>query len=555
MSSSAEAGQAMRAIGKVAVIGAGVMGAGIAAQVANAGYPALLLDMTEELARTAREQLGRRTPQAFMHPSAERLVTARGLAEGLTELATCDWIIEAVIEDADVKRGLYRRIAPHMASHAALSSNTSTIRRADLAASLPDAIARRYLISHFFNPPRTMRLLEIVAGPDVAGGTLDAVIRFADRALGKTVVRCRDRPGFIANRLGCFWMQTAIALACEQGLSVEEADAVMGEPFGVPKTGVFGLADLVGIDLMPKVNGSLAAALEKDDLFQTVNRPVPEVERMVDAGLTGRKAGGGFYRLQQGVGQGKEAIDLVRLTYRPFAPVKLRESTELFGATDRLGSYGTAVMARTLAYAGHLVGDAAEDAAAIDEAMRLGYNWRWGPFELADRIGLDRLKTEITAAGLALPPFMERAGRGPIHCGAVTLQRDGTYAKRLLPAGILSLADIKANARAVFDNSPLQLWPLGEGIFCLEFAAPHGLMDVEVLDGLAKALDHVEGHGRALVIYSDGDHFLTGAEMANLANLIREGNWSVLTSLIAKAQAVLDRLKRAPFPTVAALSG
>ncbi len=545
----------MNPIGKVAVIGAGVMGAGIAAQVANAGFPALLLDMTEELAVAAHEKLRVGIPAAYMHPSAETLVTARGLENGLSELSTCDWIIEAIIEKADVKRSLYRRIAPWVAGHAAISSNTSTICRADLVAEMPAALADRFLITHFFNPPRTMRLLEVVAAPDTDKATSDAVIDFADRALGKTVVRCRDRPGFIANRLGCFWMQVAMLFAVEQGLTVEEADAVMGNRFGIPKTGVFGLADLVGVDLMPSVNASLAAALESDDLFQTVNRPIAPVERMIAVGLTGRKSGGGFYRQVRDPGHGREALDFVSLAYRPMVPVGLPKGEGFFGSSSRLDRYGTAVMARTLAYAGHLVGDAAEDAVSIDEAMRLGYNWRWGPFELADRIGLDLLRGEIASTGVAVPPFLARAGSGPIHRGSETITRDGTYARRPQPMSILSLADVRACASPVIEKGGLSLWSIGEGIFCLEFASPGGLMGEGALDAIDAALDHVAEHGHALVVSRDGAEFSADAEFQIIASFVRGGDWRKLAALIVRGQVVLERLKQAPFPTVAAISG
>ncbi|OYY22731.1 MAG: 3-hydroxyacyl-CoA dehydrogenase, partial [Azorhizobium sp. 35-67-15] len=258
----------MNEIKKVAVIGAGVMGAGIAAHVANAGIPVLLLDIVPEgatnrnaIAEGAIARLLKADPAAFMSKAAAKLVTPGNTEDHLDQLASCDWIVEAVIERLDIKQALYARIEAARTPGSAVSSNTSTIPLGDLTAGLPESFARDFLITHFFNPPRYMRLLEIVAGPHTDPATVAKVSAFADVKLGKTVVTCKDTPGFIANRLGTFWLNLAVGEAIETGLKVEEADAVMGRPFGIPKTGIFGLLDLVGLDLMPHVQGSLERAL------------------------------------------------------------------------------------------------------------------------------------------------------------------------------------------------------------------------------------------------------------------------------------------------------
>lgn len=361
---------------KAGVIGAGVMGAGIAALLAEAGVPVVLLDVVPGAAGAA---------VARMTDGAD-LVTAGDLGPDTARLSACDWIVEAIVENLAVKRQLYAALAPLLKPTAIVSSNTSTILLSELVGGMPEAMRRNFLITHFFNPPRTMRLLEIVRGPLTGAEVIAAVTEIAERRLGKTIVNCRDRPGFIANRLGCFWMQAGFVAAFDQGVAVEEADAVMVS-FGMPRTGVFGLADLIGIDLLPKVNASLAAALEPGDLFHSVNRPLPFMATMIANGLTGRKGKGGFYRLVREEGNRKEAIDLASGAYRAATTVTADDAATLMAQDSKLGRYAQSVMGNTLSYARSLIGDAADDAESIDAAMRLGYNWTDGPFALMARIG------------------------------------------------------------------------------------------------------------------------------------------------------------------------
>jgi 3-hydroxyacyl-CoA dehydrogenase len=259
------------AIRKVAVIGSGVMGGGIAAQVANAGIPVLLLDIVPKgaenrntLAEKAKERLLKSDPAAFMHPRNARLVTPGNLEDDLGRLADCDWIVEAVLEDLKVKHATYAKIEAARKDGSIVSSNTSTIPLRHLVEALPERLQRDFLVTHFFNPPRYMRLLEIVRGPQTRDDAVREIEEFCEVRLGKGVIHAKDTPGFIANRIGGMWLQAALQAAFDLGLSVEEADAVMGRPFGMPKTGVFGLLDLVGIDLMPHVAASMQRTLPSD---------------------------------------------------------------------------------------------------------------------------------------------------------------------------------------------------------------------------------------------------------------------------------------------------
>jgi 3-hydroxyacyl-CoA dehydrogenase len=545
----------MREIRKVAVIGSGVMGAGIAAQVANAGLPVLLFDMRRELSAGAIGRLLKTEPAAFMLPEYAGLLTPLGLDADLAELGECDWIVEAIVEKAEIKRDLYEKIAANASASAIVSSNTSTIPLADLTDAAPEEFRRRFLITHFFNPPRYMRLLEIVGGPETAAEHVEAIARFADVRLGKSIVYCRDRPGFIANRLGCFWMQASIAEAIGEGLTVEEADAAMGKSFGIPKTGVFGLADLVGIDLIPHVNASLAAALSPDDLFQTVNVPLPAVDRMIAAGLTGRKGKGGFYRINRAGGKVKEAIDLATGHYRALAPASIDAGSPLLEQDNRLGRYARSVWSRVFAYAGLLVGDAADDLAAIDDAMRLGYNWHWGPFELMDRVGPPKVVKLLRSESLPVAPIFAAAGGRPFYRDGKVLRPDGSFAAISRPEGVLLLADAKRAAPAVIANPSASLWDIGDGAACFEIGTRMNVIDADVLELLDAAIAKAEQSFRALVIYCDGPHSSAGVNLKSVVAAVKDRDWEAIARLVARGQSVFKRLKYARVPVVGTAAG
>jgi len=542
----------MGEIRKVAVIGSGVMGGGIAAQAANAGVPVLLFDVTRDVAAKAIERLLKTEPAPFMLPANAKLLTPCGLDTDLAALKDCDWIVEAIVEKLDIKRDLYARIEAVRRPDAIVSSNTSTIPLSELTRGAPVTFRHNFLITHFFNPPRYMRLLEIVAGTDTAPEVVETIARFADHALGKSLVHCKDRPGFIANRLGCFWIQAAIAEAFAQKLAVEDADSVMGKPFGIPKTGVFGLADLVGIDLLPHVNASLAAALEKNDLFHTVNVPLPFVDRMIAEGYTGRKGKGGFYRLNREAGKRKETIDLATGAYHPSRAITLDDKTPLLQQNNAHGQYARAVMLKTLAYAALLVGDAADDIASIDAAMRLGYNWRWGPFELTDRIGLATFRDLARSEGLPLAPILN-IGDGPLYQERTALARDGSYQPIPRPEGIFLLEDIERSSSPILGNESASLWNLGDGIACFQLKTKMNTLDEGAFDLLDRTIDILPRHHRALVIYSDAPHFSAGVNL-DWALSVSEDE-SQLDRLARLGQETFKKLKYATFPSVAAVAG
>jgi 3-hydroxyacyl-CoA dehydrogenase len=372
------------------------------------------------VARKALEKLGKAEPAAFMSKAAAKLVEVGNIEDDLAKVADCDWVIEAIIEKIEAKQALYEKLEAVRRPGSAVSSNTSTMPLAMLTQGRSEAFQRDFLITHFFNPPRYMRLLEVVAGPQSDPALVAGISAFADRALGKSVVTARDTPGFIANRVGTFWLQSAINAAFDLGVSVEDADAIAGKPMGVPKTGIFGLVDLVGIDLMPYLKTSLTRSLPQDDPYQAIAKDHPLILKMIGDGYTGRKGKGGFYRINREAGKVKEAIDLATGEYRKAAkPVHSGRGAEGSArAGQPAGQAGRLCLGGagpTLAYSASLVGEAADDVLGIDTAMKLGYNWSYGPFELIDRLGSDALAKRLEAEGIAVPEILRIAAGRPFY--------------------------------------------------------------------------------------------------------------------------------------------
>ncbi|MFI4988546.1 MAG: 3-hydroxyacyl-CoA dehydrogenase NAD-binding domain-containing protein [Alphaproteobacteria bacterium] len=563
-------------IEQAAVIGAGVMGSGIAAHIANAGVPVLLLDIVPPkannrnvIAESAIERLLKADPAPFMTKAAARLVTAGNLEDDLGKLADVDWIVEAVVENPDVKRALYGKLEGVRKAGSLVSSNTSTIPLARLTEGLPKTFARDFLITHFFNPPRYMRLLELVVGRQTRKSAAEALRRFADERLGKGVVECKDTPGFIANRIGTLWLQVAIAGALEMGLTIDEADAVVGRPMGIPKTGVFALMDLVGIDLMPHVAASMLASLPAGDMYRSTYKEIPLVGKMIAEGYTGRKGKGGFYRLARSAAgeRVKESIDLKSGRYAPSLKARLdsiaaaRKGTlrALVEHADKGGQYAWRVLSHTLSYAASLVPEIADAIPAVDEAMRLGYAWRYGPFELIDQLGTGWLAEKLAAAGMAVPPLLALAAGRPFYKTAggklSYLTTGGDYVALTRPAGVLLLADIKRASEPLLQNASAALWDIGDGVVCLEFRSKMNAMDPDILDLVQRTIKLVKEKYKALVIHNEADNFSVGANIGLALFAANVALWPAIEEMVAKGQATYKALKYAPFPVVAAPSG
>ena len=565
----------MSRIEKVAVIGAGVMGAGIAAHIANAGVPVVLLDIVPEgavnrntIAEGAIERLLKTDPAPLMHKRNARRITPGNIDDHLDRVADSDWIVEAIIERTDIKRALYEKLEAVRKDGSFVSSNTSTIPLATLTEGMPDRFRGDFLITHFFNPPRYMRLLELVCGPDMAPDRVEPLRAFLDIALGKTVIDCHDTPGFIANRIGTYWLQSAVVAAIEDGVTVEEADAVIGRPMGIPKTGVFGLLDLVGLDLMPHVLRSLAGALDKADRFHAIYREPELIETMIEAGYTGRKGKGGFYRLDSSTGERvKQARDLDSGEYsdasRPkldsVAAAKKGGLRALVEHGDKGGRYGWKVLAGTLSYAADLAPEIADDIASVDAAMRLGYNWKYGPFELIDRLGAAWFRAKLEDDGTPVPALLQQVGDGAFY--RVTDGRpqyfsfDGAYCDIARPPEMIRLEDVKRAGPPVARNGAASLWDIGDKVLCLEFHSKMNALDPRSLAMINKAIDLVPGRYKGLVVYNEAENFSVGANIGLLLVAAKLRLWPVVRWMVGKGQRTYKALKYAPFPVVGAPAG
>jgi 3-hydroxyacyl-CoA dehydrogenase len=579
-------------IKSVAVIGAGVMGASIAAHIANAGVKVLLLDIVKPgspdrsmIARTGIEKLRKIDPSPLMGKNAIRLITPGNIEDDFAALKDVDWIIEAVIERLDIKQDLYKRIESVRGENAIVSSNTSTIPLKELTAGLPETFARHFCITHFFNPPRYMRLLEVVAGPNTDPQLLATLEKFADIALGKSVVYCNDTPGFIANRIGTYWIQSAMVLAREQGLEIEEADLIMGKALGFPSTGVFGLVDLVGLDLAPHVNASLARLLPQSDAFHTMNRDTGILEQLIAEGYTGNKGKGGFYRSSRGADgkRVKTVLNLAaaaagKLEWRPAEKLEIAEVKDarkdmkkLLAANTKAGKYAWSVVGRTLAYAASLIPEIAGNIHDIDEAMRLGFTWKFGPFELIDKLGAEWVATNLAQLEIPVPPILQQIGSGSFYKadGARILQYglNGSYTAIPRPEGAIFLEDIKRVSKPVLTHKHASVWDLGDGVLCFEIHAEvrgtmRNMLDGDIIGLLEKTTALVAKSYKALVIYNDDlreqpqkVNFSQGANIGLVQFAANIRMWGTIEKAIKQGQAAYLGLRYAPFPVVSAPVG
>jgi len=559
-------------IKKVAVIGAGVMGAGIAAHIANAGIPVYLLDIVPKdadnrnsIAESAIAKLLKAEPAAFMHKNYARLVTPGNIEDHLDWVGDVDWVIEAVLENPAIKQELYRKLDNICRPDTLISSNTSTLPLKLLTRDMPDSFKQRFMITHFFNPPRYMRLLELVSGAENRPELVAAVSRFADTHLGKDSVICKDTPGFIGNRIGIYWLQCGLLEAIKLGLTVEQADAVMSAPFGIPKTGIFGLLDLVGLDLIPHILSSMKLALPKEDAFHQVNFLPELVQTMIADGYTGRKGKGGFYRLNETGGKRvKESINLQTGGYQPsekFAlpevPKTQDELRSFLSGDDIICRFAWQVLSNTLAYSAGLIPEIADDIVSVDTAMRLGYNWKYGPFELLDKIGVAWFVDRLLAENRDVPPLLaSRHSLYKVDSGKRSfVDLSGNYQPVRRIDGVLLLSDIKLSAPAVLENPSASLWDIGDGVACLEFHSKMNTLDMDSLALVRQSVEKVKTDFSALVIHSDADNFSAGANLTLLVQAIHNQDWPAVEQLIKQGQQTYKALKYAPFPVVGAPSG
>lgn len=583
-----------REIRKAAVLGAGVMGSAIAAHLANARIPTYLLDLVpgnltpeesargltlespavrNRLAAGARERLLKASPLPLYDPDLLGFITPGNLEDDLPRLAEVDWIIEAVVEDLAVKRQLLERIEAYRQPHAVVSTNTSGLSISAMAEGRSPGFRGHFLGTHFFNPPRYMYLLELVPGRDTLPEVVEYMAGFCDRVLGKGVVLAKDTPNFIANRLGVYGMVATLRAMMEEGLSIEEVDALTGPALGRPKTASFRTMDLVGIDVFLHVAGTLLAAAEDEAEREMLAVP-GFLREMVARGWLGDKAGQGFYK-KEGSGEAREilALDYRTLEYRPrgkadfpsLAAARLLPDVPsrvkaLVSASDRAGRFTWKVLREMLVYAATRAQRVANDIVAVDRAMKWGFNWEMGPFELWDALGVEETARRLQNEGYPVPPLVEKL----LASGHRSFYRreggevryfdfsDGTFREETIPAGIILLPSLKERGRVIRSNQGASLVDLGDGVACVEFHSKENALGADAIQMIRLALDEVDRNFEGLVLGNQGHNFSVGANLVLLLLEAEEGNWEELDLMVREFQRTTMAIKYSPKPVVAA---
>jgi len=552
----------MYKINSAAIIGAGTMGLGIAGQLANAGINVLLLDIAADgpnrnaICERALERLLDENQPGLLHKDKLKHITIGNIEDDMAKLADVDWIAEAVVERLDIKKSLYREIDKYRKSGSIISSNTSTIPISLLVADMPEAFRQEFAITHFFNPVRFMRLLELVRGEATRLEVIQSLSDLADRKLGKGVVVCNDTPGFLGNRVGVFAIQKALHTAFDMGLTPEVADAIFGRPMGIPKTGVFGLYDLIGIDLMSDVAKSLESILPGDDAFHDVSAEVPIMAWMIEDGLIGNKGGkGGFYRpADTANGVSRKTLDFESSRYRDYAACEPDIENN-----DKHRQYYWDVLSSTLCYAATLVPDTNESLVAVDDAMKLGYNWIQGPFEMIDAFGVDKFVARLEEEGREVPEFLRTAiGNSFYRVENGTLQyllADGSYQALRRADGIRRFSEERRTLTPVLENQAASFFELENNVGIVEFHTKANALGPESMQLLEAAVEHASANMSGLIIHNDAQHFSCGADLQSILEFVVNQDMDGLDAFLDHYQQTLLSMRYAPFPVVAAPSG
>ena len=555
----------------IAVIGAGTMGSGIAGQIANAGHKVLLLDLNTEATDYALQRLKKSEPAPLHQRCNVDLIKTGTIEDDFDKLAECDWIVEAIVEQLDVKRNLYRRLDDVISKNCIVTSNTSTIPIKLLVAEMPTAFQERFAITHYFNPVRYMRLLELVRGEKTRSDVMEKLSDFNDEVLGKGVVPCKDTPGFLGNRVGVFALQVGMDEAFKQRLSIEDADALMGRPMGIPKTGVFGLYDMIGLDLMSDVVKTLGDILPKKDVFHAVgksNNPANDlINTMIQGGFTGLKSGkGGFYRAG-------EVIDLNSGSMRPrsielpamaqAAALAQQQSCEtlplMIAGNDAHTRFCRNFLGRVLSYAAALIPEVTATPQDIDDAMKMGFNWIRGPFEMIDALGADIVIELAHQAGCDIPMALAVSAEiGPFYVSENGVLNVRNFSEKPmlkpvdLPLGTQRFSLTRRTMTPIATNRAASLWALPNNLRLVEF---HSKANALTADSMAIVKQAAEDHGAGILIHNDAQHFSAGVDLNRFADFIARKAWDEMDTFLNDFQQAVVALKYCPVPVVGAPSG
>ncbi|HYD54957.1 MAG TPA: 3-hydroxyacyl-CoA dehydrogenase/enoyl-CoA hydratase family protein [Gemmatimonadaceae bacterium] len=558
-------------IAKLGVVGAGVMGSGIAALAASAGVPVVLLDVPGGdgdrggIARQGLERARKARPAAFMVPGRAALVRTGNTEDDLGLLADCDLVLEAIIEQVTPKRDLYARLEPLLKPGALVASNTSGIPMGMLLEGRGDDFRRRFLGMHFFNPPRYLRLLEIIPTPSTDATTLDAARQFGERILGKGIVLAKDVPGFVANRLGVFGLVRVMRLMEEFDLGIDEVDALTGPLLGRPKSATFRTADITGLDVLGHVVRGLAQTTGED-------LSMPEwVDRLVASGRLGEKSGAGFYKK---VGKEIQTLDWRTLEYQPQRKADSAELAALgkMGFEPRLqamrtleGKYGDFLRKLLLEQSHYVLTTApslAYDIVNVDRALEWGFGWEAGPFQQMDALGHDFLRDGFQAMGRPIPPLLEQAGGAFYRSGSrpgewLQLRFEGGYELVHDTPGAIRTRTLRARGAVLEENAEAALLDMGDGVALFETRSKMNTLGSTVLQLLRTSLERVARDGMAGLVVGNDDPrtFSAGANLGEVAVVAQAGDWKRLEQAVRAFQDTAMAIRQAPFPVVLAPHG
>jgi len=529
-------------IKKVVIIGSGTMGSGIAAHLCNADVPVTLLDLKTEISEKAKDRIYKSRPPLLIDKSKIENIKVGNINDNFDVVKQADWIVEAVVERIDIKHNIYEKIFKNRKDGAIVSSNTSSIPIKVLSEKLTDKEKKDFCITHFFNPVRYMGLLEIVKNENNDLNKINSLKNFCEEELGKGAIVCNDTPGFLGNRIGVYAMQVAMTEAFKMKLSIEEADAVFGRPMGVPKTGVFGLYDLIGIDLMADVLKSFIKELPENDPFQPVAKNIPLINKLIETGYTGRKGKGGFYRMNKSNNQKiLEAINLDTGKYAPSKKIDLKieitDINNLISRKDKYGDYAWSVISKIIKYASSLVPGITDKFNDIDEAMRLGFNWAMGPFEMLKEIGVKNFFERVD--GFKGNKFLEDLS---------VSKNENFYGERQLYTNIETLGKIKPKALKLEKNKSATTHRFKD-FNIVEFTTKANALDYDSMDALKEATD------KPLIIMNESMQFSAGVNLTYTMNFVDKGDLKSVEKFIKYFQDTCKELKYSKHPVVSAPSG
>ena len=529
-------------IKRVVVIGSGTMGSGIAAHLCNANIPVTLLDLKTEISEKARERIYSSRPPLLLDKLKINNINIGNINDNFGVVKDADWVVEAVVEKIDIKHNLYEKIFKTRKAGSIVSSNTSSIPIKVLSENLSEEDKKDFCITHFFNPVRYMGLLEIVKNENNDLEKINFLKDFCETLLGKGVIVCNDTPGFLGNRVGVYAMQVAMTEAFKMKLSVEEADAVFGRPMGIPKTGIFGLYDLIGIDLMADVLKSFIKELPEIDKFHKVAKEVPLVTKLIETGYTGRKGKGGFYRVNKESGKKVlEALNLETGEYASSKKINIKSDKvdlkNLINRKDKYGNYAWSVISEIIKYASSLVPNVTKEFNDIDEAMRLGFNWAKGPFEMLEEIGVKNFFEKVDS--FENNEFLEKLSKS---------KNENFYGERQKYTNIETLGKIKRKAIKIDKNDSAEIFRFKD-FNIVEFTTKANALDYDSMDCLKKATD------KPLIIINESMQFSAGVNLNYVMDFAKQKDFKSIEKFIKYFQETCKHLKYCKNPVVSAPSG